>query len=508
MVWLGGAFVVLCLGRSAAGGGAFGRRQGAATALPDFADASPPPASVPRPFSAADDARFLPVLRRGALRSLTDHNGNLWKMELELPAAAAAGGAARRVTVLFRRMARMVSQDDEEHGEDVTSFGTDTWWTDATHDVAAFFLDRMLGLYRAAPTAGRCFDVSAFVRAQDSTKPDNFDFEWSAAKRGHGNAPDGLLEGVMEPPGTRGKACGSVTVMVPGLTSVCPALNKALCHSGAKMQQGVVGAGRAGAAAAATTGDCGAAPTAWQQLAEMSLFDFVLANADRFLCTFKASELDENHQQDWSQQRLLEAEADGLWMLNMHCVARGALRAGAAGAAAVGAAGAGAAGAGAAARAPDTLALVDNGTWLPLVKPGAKHRAQRREQRERRGREWWGGLFEGGCALHHSVRARLRVLAAAAGEGGAGEGAGEGEEGAGAGGAGGGGGGSFSARFNRIARGDELFPLLAPAVLARLEARLQEAHRKLRACVPNHAAWLRALARQHKLIVASGQECA
>ena len=147
------AFVaLLCLGPSAAGG-AFGRRQGAATALPDFADASPPPASVPRPFSAADDARFLPVLRRGALRSLTDHNGNLWKMELELPAAA-GGAAAQRATVLFRRMGRMVSQDDEE-GEDVTSFGTDTWWTDATHDVAAFFLDRMLGLYRAAPTAGR-----------------------------------------------------------------------------------------------------------------------------------------------------------------------------------------------------------------------------------------------------------------------------------------------------------------------------------------------------------------
>ena len=133
-------FLQIVVGRTTASG-AFGRRQGAAEPLEDFV----PSADVPRPFRAADDTRFLPALRRGALRLVKEHNGNLWHMLLELPAspydssAGSGGDAPLVVAALFRRTARAASQDDEENGINITAIdpsgvGGDLWWSDAAHD--------------------------------------------------------------------------------------------------------------------------------------------------------------------------------------------------------------------------------------------------------------------------------------------------------------------------------------------------------------------------------------
>ena len=84
-------------------------------------------------------------------------------------------------------------------------------------------------------------------------------WDWDTSKRDE----NGVLDGIFEPPGTKGQACGSLVLMVDGVTTICPMFNRAFCHS----KEG--------------TNGCGAEPTAWWQLAEMMLFDYLLLNNDR-----------------------------------------------------------------------------------------------------------------------------------------------------------------------------------------------------------------------------------
>jgi hypothetical protein len=215
------------------------------------------------------------------------------------------------------------------------------------------------------------------------------------------------------------------------------------------------------------------------------------------------------------QKAEVEREADGVWMLNLHCRtnhwAEVAAKAAAAGAARsvklhvdfggqdqdgaeaqrtpaeaaeaaftrfVPSRGRAAAGDG-----PNLLVLVDNGSWLPVLRrPGDPALERRRAAaRHRKSKEWWGGLFEGGCWLHAELRLALAALSQ---------------------------GGAFRARFGARLQGNELGVLVGDDVMARIDGRLKEAHAKLGECVPDHEKWKAALKRHHRHMQDTGLMCA
>jgi hypothetical protein len=65
---------------------AFGRHEGAEAPLKEMADnADRRVESVPRPFSASDDEKFLPILAKGSVLGWQDFNGNVRHPLLTLP---------------------------------------------------------------------------------------------------------------------------------------------------------------------------------------------------------------------------------------------------------------------------------------------------------------------------------------------------------------------------------------------------------------------------------------
>ena len=416
---------------------------------------APPPDAMPvhRPFSATADEVPLRALREFELHRTVPTEFNLWRMTLH------DRTSGQQIEAMFRFF-RQQDDGDLNKGGVRHAEPFSPWSTDAAHDVAAFHVDRLLGFFRTPPTVGRCFRVPELARscsddlaaAQDGSMVDHAPctFDWSRGKVDASGAPAGIAE----PPGTRGWACGSLQLLVPRLGAFCPAINKALCHTRAKC------------AATGTPAAADVPPTARVELAELGLFDFLVQNIDRKVCTFKMQHgLQEGHSADHAMKDELETEADGLFVINLHCIgARGGGQPPPLGMGASAGAGAGA-GAERHREAGGVTAFIDNGSWM--------HAGMTESFKAREGLSFWEGFFHGNCRVGADVAAALMRVAA-----------------------------DFELRFEaRAARGgaEKVFtPGLTPAVLHAIGKRVRGVRAHVRKCVPDESRWRRSLADFHR----------
>ena len=467
-------------------------QRGASSSEPATWVPAPDSVHVRRPFSAAADAPALRKLRSFALLRTERTAYNILRMTLR------DGATGERLQAYWRPFRQEDDGDLNKGGGGRHPEPFSPWSTDAAHDVAAFRVDRLLGFFRTPPTVGRCFPVAEMARScadnppraaaggggggggsEPSIETSWCTFDWSRGKR---DPVSGAPAGVPEPPGTRGLACGSLQLLVPRTSAYCPAINKALCHSPAKC-----GAGTAAAA--------GVPPSARLELAELGLFDYLLQNIDRKVCTFKMKHrLQDGHATDASMRVELEGQADGIFVINLHCigarppppglveaVARPGGDGGGGGGGGGGSGGGGGGGGGGGAQGGSgsgdeggVTTFLDNGSWM--------HARATQEWKDANGNGFWEGFFHGNCRVGAQVAAALARVAD-----------------------------DFEGRFRRLAaRGGEeehFAPGLTRAVLAAIGKRVRGVRAAVRNCVPDTALWRRSLRDQHKFILDTAQNC-
>ena len=186
------------------------------------------------------------------------------------------------------------------------------------------------------------------------------------------------------------------------------------------------------------------------ELAELGLFDYLLQNIDRKVCSFKVSHT-AHGAGDWAE---LKKIANGIYIQNLHCVRPPPGRAGSG--------------------EEGAMTFLDNGSWT--------HARVTQEWKDANNNGFWEGFFDGNCRVGAQVAAALVRVSD-----------------------------DFEARFRRLAaRGGEekhFAPGLTRAVLAAIGKRVRGVRAAVRNCVPDTALWRRRLRYQHQKVARCSSEC-
>ena len=245
-------------------------------------------ASLPRPFDADFDARWVPWLHRAKLTKVklvrkthvknnnevrTDKGLNsMWTFTLATAGVDAAAAEAvfgsspvQGAQGIFRPL---ISWQERKH---VTtggmcgirlksgSSGGMAFEAEAAKELLAFRLERLLGLYRAPPIVFRCFNVDSELRGvADCTEERCLN-----NRKPKETALESMLADLApHHPGPVRHVCGSLALRVEGATQLCPRLQTGFCPSCGGDKDGKAG-------------------TVLRELADLALYDTLLENDDR-----------------------------------------------------------------------------------------------------------------------------------------------------------------------------------------------------------------------------------